>query len=76
MCYTGVPEIVRRTAKTSIDAGFNIHTRFHGLVFLREAVVLRLVTKMYIRADTKKEIPVSGDATVVLKCACLIFVEF
>ncbi len=70
VCDTPVPLIVLEGAEQAIRDGYNVYTRFDGLLELRKAIANKLAHYNGIHADPETEVTVSAGATGAFHCAC------
>ncbi len=70
VCDTPVPSAVLQGAERAIRNGYNVYTRFDGLLEFRQAIARKLAHYNGIRADPETEITVSAGATGAFHCAC------
>jgi aminotransferase len=75
ICDLAVPPQVLAGAKSAMDAGINIYTRYDGLPELREAIAKKQTRFCGFDVDPENEIIVSGGSTGVLYCACLALLD-
>jgi aminotransferase len=71
VCDTEVPYVVRRGAQDAIEEGYNIYTRFDGLMELREAIAQKQKKFAGMKINPDKEIVVSSGSTGAFYCVCL-----
>ena len=69
VCDTPVPEVVRRAAKSAIDEGYNIYTRYDGLAELRQTLSKKLAAHG-LEYSAEGEIVVTCGATGAFFGAC------
>jgi len=70
VCDTPVPPLVLEGAERAIRDGYNVYTRFDGLLELRGAIARKLVQYNGITADPETDITISAGATGAFHCAC------
>jgi aminotransferase len=75
VCDTPVPSVVLQGAEQAIQQGYNIYTRFDGLLELRQAIARKLAHYNGIQADPETDITVSAGATGAFHCACAALLD-
>lgn len=70
VCDTPAPPAVVQGAERALNEGYNVYTRFDGLLELRQAVAKKLGQYNGIQADPEHNITVSAGATGAFHCAC------
>lgn len=70
VCDTPVPPQVLHGAEQAIRDGYNVYTRFDGLLELRQAIARKLALYNGIQADPDANITISAGATGAFHCAC------
>jgi aminotransferase len=70
VCDTPVPPVVLEGAEKAIRDGYNVYTRFDGLLELREAIADKVAHYNGIQVDPETEVTVSSGATGAFHCAC------
>lgn len=70
VCDTPAPPAVVQGAERALNEGYNVYTRFDGLLELRQAIAKKLGQYNGIQADPEHNITVSAGATGAFHCAC------
>lgn len=70
VCDTPVPPVVLEGAERAIRDGYNVYTRFDGLLDLRQAIAEKLERYNRMQADPETDITVSAGATGAFHSAC------
>ena len=70
VCDTPVPALVLEGAERAIREGYNVYTRYDGLLELRRAIARKLALYNRITADPETDITISAGATGAFHCAC------
>lgn len=71
VCDTPVPPVVMQAAKSAMDGGHNIYSRFDGIAELRQVIASKLASYNRIAADPDTNITVSAGATGSFQATCM-----
>lgn len=75
VCDTPVPPAVLQGAERAIRQGYNVYTRFDGLLELRQAIARKLAHYNGMQANPETEITVSAGATGAFHSACAALLD-
>lgn len=70
VCDTPAPQAVLNGAARALASGYNVYSRFDGLIELRQAIAAKLARYNGLPADPERHITVSCGATGAFHCTC------
>ncbi len=75
VCDLDVPSVVTAGAAQAMQDGYNVYTRFDGLIELRRAIADKQKRFTGLAYDPEGEVTVSCGATGAFYCACLALLD-